>query len=238
MESINMSFGPRVKAALILLDCNFGYHSIITPGIKYYHVVLCVCVCVCVRLNAKPVHQLMADLRASRVQRCRSFVRIGADFDGPLDSESPALLKYIYIRVRSFHQVVSDLSTNAFLTAFDRFVAWRGLPTYVYTDCGTNFIRGANKQLHALINSADGKMALANARTDCERHFNPPNAPHFGGLWEAAVRSTKMLLTRVIGVHLFTYEEFTTVLTANNTCRGRVELSTINSRIYYRTPTT
>ncbi|XP_050066044.1 uncharacterized protein LOC126555122 [Aphis gossypii] len=92
------------------------------------------------------------------------------------------------------------------------FVARRGLPTDVYTDCGTNFIE-ANKQLHALINSADGKVALANARTACEWHFNPPSAPHFGGLWKAAVCSTKRLLTRVIGVHLFTYEELTTVLT-------------------------
>jgi len=62
---------------------------------------------------------------------------------------------------------MTDLSTNAFLTAFDRFVARRGLPTDVYTDYGTNFI-GANKQLHALINSSNGKVAIANSRTTRE----------------------------------------------------------------------
>lgn len=54
---------------------------------------------------------------------------------------------------------------------------------------------------------------MANYRATCEWHFNPTGAPHFEGLWETIVRSTKRLLTRVIGVHLFTYEEFTTVLT-------------------------
>lgn len=178
---------------------------------------------VCVRLNAKPIQPLMADLPPARVQRCRPFARVGIDFAGPLQMRELGLRKsrivkmyisvFVCFTVKAVHlEVVTELSTNAFLAAFDRFVARRGLPTDVYTDCGTNFI-GANKQLHALINSSNGKVAIANSRAACEWHFNPPGAPHFGGLWEAAVRSTKRLLSRVIGVHLFTYEEFTTVLT-------------------------
>lgn len=41
-------------------------------------------------------------------------------------------------------------------------------------------------------------------------HPDPP--PYFGGLWEAAVRSTKRLMFRTMGSHNFTYEEFTTIL--------------------------
>ena len=38
--------------------------------------------------------------------------------------------------------------------------------------------------------------------------FNTPGAPHFGGIWEAAVRSTKYHLKRIVGESILTYEEF------------------------------
>ncbi|GBM93017.1 hypothetical protein AVEN_219831-1 [Araneus ventricosus] len=38
------------------------------------------------------------------------------------------------------------------------------------------------------------------------------SAPHFGGLWEAAVKSMKHHLRRVIGSQVLAQEEFLTVL--------------------------
>lgn len=82
------------------------------------------------------------------------------------------------------------------------------------SDCGTNFV-GADAVLRQRFNSASKEMQdlasiLANDGTKWE--FNPPSAPHFGGKWEAAVKSRKFHLLRTIGDASLTYEEFSTIL--------------------------
>lgn len=49
-------------------------------------------------------------------------------------------------------------------------------------------------------------MAILLANDSTQWLFNPPAAPHFGGKWEAGVKSVKFHLKRVIGDTLLTYE--------------------------------
>jgi len=115
---------------------------------------------------------------------------------------------------------VSELSTDSFLAAFKRFFALREMPSAVYSDCGTNFV-GASTKLYDLVNDPNNREYFS-AALECSWYFNPPSAPYFGGLWEAVVRLTKLLMVCVIGNHVLSYEEFSTVL-----CR--IE-SSLNSR--------
>ncbi|GFV38870.1 uncharacterized protein TNCV_2814861 [Trichonephila clavipes] len=45
------------------------------------------------------------------------------------------------------------------------------------------------------------------------KHFNLPVDLHFGGLWEAGIKSLKSHLKEVIGNTILTYEEFVTLVT-------------------------
>lgn len=216
--------GPRLMSALI---CRQFW---ILADRKVIRKVISDCT-ICVRLAGVHTQPIMSDLPSVRVQQCRTFSCVGIDYAGPLLMKELNLRKgrqykvyiavFVCMSVKAVHlEMVLDLSTDAFLAALDRFVARRGLPSAIYSDCGTNFV-GASKQLFNLVNDPSNRNRLTSAHT-CEWHFNPPSAPHFGGIWEAAVRSTKLLLVRIVGTHSLTLEEFTTVL-----CR--IE-SALNSR--------
>ncbi|XP_058797385.1 uncharacterized protein LOC131667724 [Phymastichus coffea] len=86
---------------------------------------------------------------------------------------------------RAVHiEVASDLSAEGFLACFRRFVATHGKPTTMYSDNAERI----------------------------EWNFNPPLSPHFGGLWEAAVKSFKHHLNRVVKDQKLTYEQLETLL--------------------------
>jgi hypothetical protein len=110
-------------------------------------------------------------------------------------------------------EVAMDLSTDSFIAAFKRFVARRGMPSHMYSDCGTNFV-GAQKELKALLESSEHNNKMSSFLVDrgIEWRFNSPGAPNQGGLWEAGVKGVKYHLRRVIGDTILTQEEFRTVL--------------------------
>lgn len=125
-------------------------------------------------------------------------------------------------------EVVSSLPTEAFLLAFKRFVARKLLPRHMYSDRGTNFV-GAKNELPRLFQEARSEQAEevreVLLRDQVEWHMIPAHAPHFGGLWEAGVKSTKYHLKRVLGDAKLTFEEFTTVVAQIEAC--------LNSRPLY-----
>ena len=69
--------------------------------------------------------------------------------------------------------------------------------------------------------------------------FIPPRAPHFGGIWEANIKSFKQHLVKTIGDTKLTYEEFSTVATMIEAClnsRPMSPLSTCEEDVSALTP--
>lgn len=122
---------------------------------------------------------------------------------------------FVYFASSAVHfELESDYSLQAFIATYKRFTGRRRIYATLTSDCGTNLV-GADAELHRLFSSASKDIAdLAHtlASDGTEWRFNSPAAPHFGGKWEAAVKSAKFHLRRVIGDALLTFEEFSTVL--------------------------
>jgi hypothetical protein len=181
----------------------------------------------CTKLKAETLQQMMGDLPTYRVTPARAFLRCGVDYAGPFllrpcSPRSKITVKayialFVCCTTRAIHlELVSDLTSEAFIAALRRFVARRGCPKDMYSDCGTNFV-GANRELKELMtlcnsNSHNEKVSNNLSRDGIHWHFNPPGAPHFGGLWEAGVKSVKYHLKRVMGTTRLSFEEMYTTL--------------------------
>ncbi|GFT33539.1 integrase catalytic domain-containing protein [Trichonephila clavipes] len=87
----------------------------------------------------------MGNLPAIRLSAGRAFLNVGIDFGGPFItkpnvSRSKVKLKsylalFICMATKAVHlEVVSDLSADAFLAAFRRFISRRGKPTNMFSD--------------------------------------------------------------------------------------------------------
>lgn len=184
----------------------------------------------CARNRALLATQRMASLPTSRVQRHRPFQNVGVDYAGPIlvriaagrgrHAHKAYIALFVCLATRCIHlELVSDYTSNAFLAAFSRFAARRGLPSTVMSDNGTTF-QGADRELRAQFRAAisDPRIEAILAKDRIEWKFIPPASPHFGGIWESGVKSLKHHLRRVIGDHLLTLEEMSTLLCRIEAC--------------------
>lgn len=120
---------------------------------------------------------------------------------------------------------MENASTDAFLSAF---VSRRETPSDMYSDNGTNF-RGADRELRQAFLAVSQNHSLHHllAGDETNWHFIPANAPHFGGLWEAAVKSFKHHLRKVVGAHTLSQMEFATLLCRIEACLNSRPLSAL-----------
>ena len=151
---------------------------------------------ICKRYSAKPANQLLGQLPAERVTPESVFAKVGVDYAGPFQIKygnvrKPTVLKayiclFVCLAVKAVHlELVSDLTTEAFIAALRRFEARRGCPSLIWSDNGTNFV-GANRELKELHNFLNHPITQGATSEFCCSHsiewkYIPQRAPHFGG---------------------------------------------------------
>lgn len=179
----------------------------------------------CFRLRLKESHQLMSPLppiRTTPTQSKITFVNVGIDYAGPVVTRAnlgraPRLEKawiavFVCLVTRAVHlELVHNASTPAFIEALKRFIARRGRVEQIISDNATNFV-GANNYLKMIFDQIEREAPDYEKKFRIKWSFITPKAPHHGGIYEAAVKSVKYHLIRIIGDTTLTYDEYDTIL--------------------------
>ncbi|XP_041449955.1 uncharacterized protein LOC121404484 [Drosophila obscura] len=140
----------------------------------------------------------MADLPKERLDGSHAFEITGVDFCGPFfykpEARNKAPIKcyvcvFICFATKAVNlELIKDLSTVSFL---------HGLKRNELLDLKRLFLSDDHQKAvleYCLFEAIDW-------------HFIPPRSPHFGGLWEAAVKTAKYHFYRAIGTSVLEFEE-------------------------------
>ena len=174
----------------------------------------------------------MAPLPEDRLEATHAFDKCSVDYFGPLmlkRGEDGVMKKiwtcmFVCLVTRGVHlEMVTDLSSQQFLMAFERFCARKGQPSVMWSDQAKTFIR-ANKELQNLLSTKSKAFNNLTAKS-LNWQFVHAYSPSTAGAWESLVKSSKAAISKIVGKSQVTFEEFPTVLCQAEAC--------INSRPLY-----
>ena len=149
----------------------------------------------CRRLTARFQPPAMGQLPMERVTPDIVFERVGVDYAGLMyvkhgHVRKPTIVKayvcvFVSLSVKAVHlEVVSDLTTEAFIATLRRFISRRGKPTVIWSDHGTHFV-GASRELRELVEFLNKQKSVKDISDFCSTQsirwdFIPEHAPHLG----------------------------------------------------------
>jgi hypothetical protein len=151
----------------------------------------------------------MADLPEFRIEeKCRPFLNTGLDFAGPFHVKLGRgqkrkkcwILVLTCLTIRAIHlEICHGQDTSCFLNALSRFCDVRGVPEKIVSDNQTALVR-ADKELQEWYNNIDFAKLEDSTKFGYKDSkgitwmFNPPYAPHYGGVFETIVKAMKRSL--------------------------------------------
>ena len=138
------------------------------------------------------------DLPQIRVDDQPPFTNIGLDFASPLKVLNKAnkdgeeryyVCHFTCLSARAIHlEIVESLEVEAFLCAFRKFAARRGLPSLLISDNAKSF-KSASKKVKGLLCSP--RLGEGLVRKGIRWQFIIDRSPWQGGAWERFIRSVK-----------------------------------------------
>jgi len=182
------------------------------------------------KFKVKASQQLMSELPSARVQPARPFTTSGIDYAGPIvlwlgSTRSKQTIKgYIAIFVCdkgspywTCHKPHHWGTPCCLKTFHHTSRKTEGHPFRHRNQCPRCPI--SSKRYNTLQRPTQMTRVQDFLTTEGnDWRFIPPHGPHFGGLWEAAVKSMKYHLRRTLGAQLATYEELNTLLVEIEAC--------------------
>ncbi|XP_046621081.1 uncharacterized protein LOC124305549 [Neodiprion virginianus] len=186
----------------------------------------------------------MGNLPVAHIEPARPFARTGVDYAGPFSIKASAgqgiktskgyLTVFVCMCTKAVYlEFVGDLTSASFLGALHRFAARKTTPCEIWSDNATTF-HCADAELRIMFREAGlewDQVTRHLAASGISWNFIPPGAPHFGGLWEAAVKSAKSHLKKTIGQRTLTFEEMSTLIARVESCLNSRPLSPLSGEI-------
>ena len=165
---------------------------------------------ICRRLRGKQQNQLMADLPADRVNPAPPFSYVGVDVFGPWSvvvrktrggeaSSKRWGVLFTCLSIRAVHiELVSEMSSSAFINALRRFISIRGDIVEIRSDRGTNFVGSCEDLGFNAVNVEDRMLRSFLSDKRVNWVFNPPHSSHMGGVWERMIGVVRRILDALL----------------------------------------
>lgn len=130
----------------------------------------------------------MGTMPSVRVTPARLFLNTGIDFCGPIKLKNPLQRKhnitkawicvFVCMSVKAIHlEIVTSLSTEGFLMAFDRVLSRRGMCQNIYCDNGTNFTGAKNETNQFYSSLADSSDSIQRRLSEHRTGILFPHVP-------------------------------------------------------------
>ncbi|XP_075236515.1 uncharacterized protein LOC142333378 [Lycorma delicatula] len=168
----------------------------------------------CFNIKPKFSEQIMGNLPLQHCQPTCRFLNVDIDYGGLISiltshrhgakSCKGYVAVFICLCTKAIHlELVQELTTNAFMAAFQRFISQKGKPKEVCSDNVKTFVGARNElqELYDIHSSPTNPETISSVYSleNIKWNFIPPRFPHFVGLLKAGVKSFKYHLVCIAG---------------------------------------